>query len=198
MRRLFLVVVAVAALGAAVYFAVPALIQPGTVEGNKAPLAERLERAATGPMAKFEVITPPEAMADIRFEDAAGKQLTLSDFSGKWVLLNFWATWCAPCVEEMPSLDSLQAQLGSDRFQVVAISLDKNGRVPAQDFLGRIGAKNLGFYIDPSARAGVAAGVTGMPTTFLIDPQGRKVGVFVGPADWAAPAARNLIVAAAG
>jgi hypothetical protein len=93
----------------------------------------------------------------------------------------------------MPELDRLQAELGSARFEVVALSVDRNGRALARDFLEKVGATNLGFYIDPAAKANFTLGAFGMPTTLLISPQGEEIGRMVGPAPWAGEDAKALI-----
>ena len=121
--------------------------------------------AKTGQMAAFVTKKPPEALPDITFNDADGKPLTLSSFKGRTVLLNLWATWCAPCREEMPSLDRLQQALGSDKFEVVALSLDRAGLDASKKFLDDVKAKTLKLYVDPTAKQGVTLKLVGMPTT---------------------------------
>ena len=150
---------------------------------------------ATGQMEKF-VVSEPSPLADITFEDASGRKRTFADFRGKVVLLNLWATWCAPCRIEMPSLDRLQATMGSDRFEVVALSIDRGGASVAKKFLDDIGAKNLSLYIESSARSMAALAVTGLPTTILIDREGRPLGRLAGHAEWDSPEAKRLIAAA--
>jgi thiol-disulfide isomerase/thioredoxin len=120
----------------------------------------------------------------LQFEDAHGRKHTLADFRGKVVLLNVWATWCAPCREEMPALDRLQAQLGGPAFQVVALSVDQQGAEIAQRFFREIGVKSLDFYIDRSARAAFQLEAPGLPVSLLIDRQGREVGRKLGAAQW--------------
>jgi thiol-disulfide isomerase/thioredoxin len=141
---------------------------------------------AKGP-AQMSLHDTPQVMPDLRFEDDSGRPLTLAGFAGKVVLLNIWATWCIPCREEMPTLDRLQAQLGSPAFHVVALSIDRAGVDSVRQFYGEIGIKNLAMYIDSSGQAASALGVVGLPTTLLIDRQGREIGRLVGPAEWDAP-----------
>lgn len=135
------------------------------------------------------------AVADIAFTDADGKPLTLAVFKGKTVLLNLWATWCAPCRKEMPDLDRLQRDLGSDTFEVVALSLDRGGAAASKAFLDKIGIKNLKLYVDDTGRASAPLKIIGMPTTLLIDPEGREIGRLIGPAPWDGEAAKKLIEA---
>ena len=170
----------------------PAAKGADTVSGKASGKAS----GAGGDLSAFVTKTPAAALADVTFEDGAGKALRMSDFRGKTVLLNLWATWCAPCKAEMPSLDRLQSQLGSDTFQVVALALDRKGTKAAQAFLDQIKTENLQLYIDPSAKAGPALKVTGMPTTILINPEGLEIGRLVGPAEWDSKAAIKLITEA--
>ncbi len=150
-------------------------------------------RKSGSPFAGFVRRSPPEALADVTFEDFAGKPVRLADFRGKAILLNLWATWCAPCRHEMPSLDRLQKDLGSDKFEVVALSLDRAGPDAARRFFDEIKVEHLKLYIDPTMRAGNALRAVGMPTTILIDAQGREVGRLPGPAEWDTAEAKALI-----
>tara|TARA_R100000322_G_scaffold46380_1_gene29026 strand:+ start:750 stop:1232 length:483 start_codon:yes stop_codon:yes gene_type:complete len=131
----------------------------------------------------FLVWETPRSVPELHFEDGSGTPLALADFQGKAVLLNIWATWCAPCRDEMPTLDSLQAELGGDRFEVVALSIDHEGIAIVQDFYRKVGVGHLRQYIDPTAMAGSTLGVTGVPTTLLLDSQGRELGRLVGATD---------------
>lgn len=139
---------------------------------------------------------PPLDLAAISFEDANGATRSLADFKGKTVLLNLWATWCGPCRKEMPSLDRLQKEMGSDTFEVVALSLDRAGREAAAKFFADIKVEHLKLYIDSTMKAGNALRALGMPTTLLIDKDGREVGRLPGPAEWDTPAAKAIIAGA--
>ena len=149
-----------------------------------------------GHMAAFVWKKEPESLPDITFVDGTGATRKLSDWKGRTVLLNLWATWCAPCRKEMPALDRLQVDLGSDAFEVVALSVDRGGADVAKRFLDQIAVQRLGLYIDSSARSSSALKVVGMPTTLLIDSQGRELGRLVGPAEWDTEDAKRLIRAA--
>ncbi len=149
----------------------------------------------TGPMTTFVFKKTPAALADITFLDGEGKEVSLKDWRGKVVLLNLWATWCAPCREEMPALDRLQKQLGSDKFQVVALAVDKAGLEGARKFLKDNGINTLKLFADPTARDGTKLKVIGMPTTILIDSSGREIGRLIGPAAWDSAQAKRLIEA---
>jgi thiol-disulfide isomerase/thioredoxin len=149
-----------------------------------------------GAMAAFVVRPKPQNLPDFTFVDAGGGTKSLADFSGKVVLLNIWATWCVPCREEMPAFDALQTALGGEDFQVVAVNIDKGGPDKARDFLEETGATHLALYIDPPAKLFHTLKAVGMPTTLLIDRDGREIGRLVGPADWASAEAKRLIEAA--
>ena len=149
----------------------------------------------SGQMTAFVFKKTPEPLPEVSFTDASGKAMTLAAFKGKTVLLNLWATWCAPCRKEMPDLDRLQKELGSDRFEVVALSVDRQGVEAARKFLDGIKVENLKLYIDPTARAATTLRAVGMPTTILINAEGREVGRLVGPAEWHSADAKRLIEA---
>jgi thiol-disulfide isomerase/thioredoxin len=109
------------------------------------------------------------------------------------VLLNLWATWCLPCRKEMPALDRLQSTLGSEQFQVVAISVDRTGLPGAKKFLEETKTPNLALYADPTARLTSSLRAAGLPATLLIDKEGREIGRLLGPAEWDGEAAKRLI-----
>ena len=129
----------------------------------------------------------PKAIPELRFVDGAGRALSLADFRGKVVVLNIWATWCAPCREEMPALDRLQAQLGGERFQVVALSVDQQGVPIARKFFSEVGIKTLPLYVDPSAKAAFTLDAAGLPATLLVDRAGREIGRHLGAVKWDSP-----------
>ena len=150
---------------------------------------------SVGHMAPFVFKKAPEALPEMKFQDGQGRELTLANFRGKVVLLNLWATWCLPCRKEMPALDKLQAELGSDKFEVVAISVDRTGVAGARRFLEETKVEKLGLYADPSAKLASALRAAGLPTTLLIDAEGREVGRLIGPAEWDSAEAQRLIKA---
>lgn len=124
-----------------------------------------------------DILSPP-------FVDGSGRERTLEDFRGRVVLLNIWATWCVPCREEMPTLDALQAELGGDDFHVLPLSIDRAGMAVVRRFYEEIGIRNLSMYLADSNRAMWAFGALGLPTTILIDRDGKERGRLVGPAEW--------------
>jgi thiol-disulfide isomerase/thioredoxin len=141
----------------------------------------------------FKPLDPGQPAPAISFTDAQGKTLSLADFRGRVVLLNFWATWCVPCVQEMPSLDNLQAKLGGDNFVVVAISTDREGLPIVRPFLDKLGIHNLAVYLDPPHGAQRAFGIRGIPTTMVIDREGRERGRLEGMTRWDSSEALALI-----
>ncbi len=161
--------------------------------GNGLWFGDQQDKLNNGAMTSFVYNSASPPAPDIEFLGKGGVKKTLSDFKGKVVLLNVWATWCGPCKEEMPSLDRLQAKLGGDGFEVVALSLDRGGLEAVQKFFDTLGVKNLALYVEPTSRAMTPLGVEGMPTTILVNAQNREVGRLVGPAAWDSPEAIRLI-----
>jgi thiol-disulfide isomerase/thioredoxin len=147
----------------------------------------------TGAVADFNRIDPPLPAPGDPFRDSAGKELHLSDFRGKLVLLNIWATWCAPCRAEMPSLDRLQAQLGGEGLQVVPLSLDRGGGPVVAVYYGQHDITHLGVYLSGQGGLQNALKIGGVPTSFLIDREGRVVGSLEGATRWDSPEALALI-----
>ncbi len=147
----------------------------------------------TGEMAAFVFKSAPEALPEVSFSDGKGQPRTLKEWQGRVVLVNLWATWCAPCRKEMPALAALQRELGSKDFEVVALAVDRAGAEAAQKFLTSSKSTDLALYIDPTARVGTALKAAGMPTTLLIDRQGREIGRLTGAAEWDSADAKRLI-----
>lgn len=129
----------------------------------------------------------PKTLPEVVFYDEANNRVKLDKWRGKVVVLNLWATWCPPCVKEMPSLDRLQQRLGGDFFQVVVLSVDEGGFKAVRQFFKQTGVKNLDMYLDPNFKAASALKAPGMPTTILIDVKGREIGRLVGDAEWDTP-----------
>ena len=151
-----------------------------------------------GEMIKFVFKREPEALGDIAFVDGTGAAKTLADFKGRVVLLNVWATWCVPCRKEMPALDRLQKDLGSDKFEVVALSVDRGGVEASRKFLDSIAVSSLKLYVDPTAKMSSPLKIIGMPTTLLINAEGKEVGRLTGEAAWDSDDAKRLIKAVMG
>jgi thiol-disulfide isomerase/thioredoxin len=132
----------------------------------------------------FSPIDPPLPTPKERFEDQLGGKLSLADFRGEVVVLNFWASWCAPCVAEMPTLDALQGAMAAEGVQVVAISIDRDGIKKAAPFFRRTGVKNLTLYTDRLSKLFQELEGSVLPTTFILDRDGQVVLKFIGPTDW--------------
>jgi thiol-disulfide isomerase/thioredoxin len=141
----------------------------------------------------FSPFDPPLPAPIENFEDALGGKVHLADFRGKVVVLNFWASWCPPCVAEMPTLDQLQANFGAADLAVIAISLDREGIKKAAPFYRNTGIRNLKLYTDRLGDLFHELEGAALPTTFILDREGRVVAVYVGQADWSGPSVRNML-----
>lgn len=161
------------------------------------PRGDGLASYAVGEMQSFEVHDAPVAASNAPFLDGDGAEVRLSDFAGQVVLLNVWATWCAPCVREMPQLDALQAELGGEDFTVLTVSTDRLARSEVEFFLREeIGAAHLPLYMDEGLAFALGTGVSVWPTTILYSRDGRELGRIAGPAEWDGADAHRLIEAA--
>ena len=164
--------------------------------------AARMQPLAHGEVAAVEVRERPQPAPELAFTAPDGKPTTLAAFKGKTVLVNLWATWCAPCLKEMPALDALQGDLGGPDFAVVAINIDTRNLDKPKAWLAENKVARLPFYSD--AQAGVfqalrtAHKVEGMPVSLIVDGQGCELAIIQGPADWASADAKALITAAMG
>jgi thiol-disulfide isomerase/thioredoxin len=132
----------------------------------------------------FERLEGDHPAPKTQFADQNGRQTSVNDFKGKVVVVNVWATWCAPCVKEMPSLARLASQLPADRFAVIAVSQDKGGLAVAKPFLTRLGIAGLPIFFDPMGRMFRDFGGRGLPTTFIIGQDGLVISRLEGSADW--------------
>lgn len=159
-----------------------------------------LKPLAKGEIAALQVTEKPAPATPLSFQNAKGEPVTLASFRGKAILLNLWATWCAPCRKEMPALDALQGELGSKDFEVVAVNIDTRNFEKPKAFLEEIKVARLGYYADPSAKIfqdlKAAGRAFGMPTTLLIDANGCELAYLAGPAEWASPEALAFVRAA--
>ncbi|MGR3634837.1 MAG: TlpA family protein disulfide reductase [Shimia sp.] len=148
-----------------------------------------------GDMRKLNVHSEPKAVSSKSFTSEDGEDMTLEAYRGKIVLLNFWATWCAPCRHEMPMLSELQTQLGSDAFAVVTIATGRN-MVPAmKKFFADIGVDNLPLHRDPKQILARDMAVFGLPATLVIDASGKEIARLQGDADWSSENARAIVSA---
>jgi thiol-disulfide isomerase/thioredoxin len=163
-------------------------------------LSQRIAPLAQGEIAALTMATTPLRLPDLTFQDAEGKQKKLSDWRGRTVLVNLWATWCVPCRKEMPALDRLQAKLGSKDFQVVAINIDTRDPEKPRNFLKDAKLTRLDYFSDSKAEAfqelKAIGRALGMPTSVLVDGQGCEIATIAGPAEWDSDDAVKLITAA--
>jgi thiol-disulfide isomerase/thioredoxin len=183
MQAILVLVVLCAAglLGAFYWPGASAPRDPG--QGSSSPAGPMKQEAALG---QFTPLDPPRPAPELGFTSRDGTALRLADFRGRVVLVNLWATWCGPCVREMPSLDRLQAQFG-DRLLVLAISEDRGGAHVVDPFLEKLALAHLAIFLDATSAAQQAFKVRGLPTSFLIDRDGRILGSLEGGAEWDAP-----------
>ena len=134
-------------------------------------------------LGEFVPSPQPYPAPAISLTDPSGRSVELSKLQGKPVLVNLWATWCEPCLREMPSLERLQSRLG-ERIAVLAVSEDRGGNKAVEPFIAKLGLKSLKIYIDPKSEVGHALGVRGLPTSFVIDRDGKVIGRVEGAAEW--------------
>lgn len=148
---------------------------------------------AAGEMLTFVYARKPEPVPAFKFADESGAEKTLDAWKGKVVLLNLWASWCAPCRKEMPALDRLQKELGGNGFEVIALSVDRGGAPVSRKFLNETKVENLKLYTESTSRSVGTLRAAGLPTTLLIDREGREIGRLAGPAEWDSADAKRLI-----
>ncbi len=167
-----------------------------------AKTAARMAPLAKGEVAAVEIRSRPAPAPELAFAGPDGKPLTLADFRGRTVLVNLWATWCAPCLKEMPALDALQKAMGGPDFAVVAINIDTRNLDKPRAWLAENGVTALPFHGDPQAATFQALRkahqVEGMPVSIIVDRSGCELGIIQGPADWASADSKALMAAAAG
>src|ERR1700726_2222884 len=168
--------------------------------GAAVDLSRKLAPLAHGEVAALTMATAPLRLPDLAFEDADGKPKKLSDWHGKTVLVNLWATWCVPCRKEMPALEGLQTKLQGPNFEVVAINIDTRDPEKPKNFLKQANVTRLGYFNDEKAKVfqalkGIGRAL-GMPTSVLVDGQGCEIATIAGPAEWDSDDAVKLIKAA--
>ncbi len=147
------------------------------------------EALREGDMRKLIFHNAPIESSDVTFMSEDGQEMTLADYQGKYVVLNFWATWCAPCRHEMPHLSALQETMGGDDMDVVTIATGRNPLPGMQRFFAEIGVDNLPLHTDARQNLARSLGVLGLPVTIVLDPDGNEIARMQGDADWSSESA---------
>ena len=156
-----------------------------------------LEALREGDMKKLVFHSEPKAVTDAAFVNEAGGELTLADFRGQYVLLNFWATWCAPCRKEMPSLNALQEEFGGEGFNVVTVATGRNPPAAILKFFEDVGVTELPRHRDPEQQLARHMAVLGLPISVILNPEGQEIARLRGDADWSSNSAKSIIAAIA-
>ncbi|WP_118137482.1 TlpA disulfide reductase family protein [Oceanicella sp. SM1341] len=183
-------------LSALLYAAALAGANPAAAQEVTPELLATLKAGLSGDMRKLALAEAPGRSYDAGFRTAAGEDTTLAaEAAGRIALVNFWATWCAPCREEMPALNALEKELGGPDFTVITIATGPNNPAKIDRFMEDEGIDALPRHTDQRAALGRQAGVLGLPVTMILDREGRELGRLTGGADWASPEARALIEA---
>ncbi|WP_375689034.1 TlpA family protein disulfide reductase [Pseudooceanicola sp. LIPI14-2-Ac024] len=173
-----------------------ALLYTGLILGANAalagPLQDAIEAAKGGDLKALAVHADPKPLPETQFETPEGKA-GLDQYRGQYVVLNFWAVWCAPCREEMETLSALEAEFGGEDFAVVTLATGPNAPPAIDKFLDEIEVENLPKYRDPRSELARQIGVFGLPVTLILDREGRELARLVGPADWHSDAARGIV-----
>jgi thiol-disulfide isomerase/thioredoxin len=164
--------------------------------------ARNLAPLAKGEVAAVQIANEARLLPDLTFTDASGTRKSLSDWRGRTVLLNLWATWCIPCRQEMPALAALERKLGGRDFEVVAVNIDTRDLDKPKTWLKQYGIESLAYYADPSAKVfqdlKLIGKAFGMPTTMIVDPKGCEIATLAGPAEWSSDDGVKLVEAALG
>jgi thiol-disulfide isomerase/thioredoxin len=165
-------------------------------------IARRIGPLVRGEVAAMAIAESPLRVPNLSFRDRSGAERRLSDWRGRTVLLNLWATWCIPCRKEMPALDALEGAVGGERFEVVAVNIDTRDPDKPHAWLEGVGVNRLAYYADPSAKVfqdlKLIGRAFGLPTTVLVDPAGCEIGTAAGPAEWASEDGLKLVRSALG
>jgi thiol-disulfide isomerase/thioredoxin len=176
-----------------------ALLYTALVLGANAAAADMADIAALreGDMRKLTLHSAPMPGSDEAFLGEDGREMTLESYAGKTVVLNFWATWCAPCRKEMPGLAALQAELGGETFEVVTVATGRNPRPAMEAFFAEIGVDNLPLHSDARQAFSRSMGVLGLPVTLILNPQGQEIARLQGDAEWDSDSAKAILRALA-
>jgi len=184
--RFNLVSIASLPILAAVIVLLVATVTPQAEAASSAP-------PIAGAMVKFVASDPPVPVPDTPFISADGQTIKLSNFKGRLVLVNFWATWCGPCIRELPSIDNLRQAVSDPRLEIILVSIDRGGARVHRPFLAQLGITALTSASDLRASLLRALKGPGIPFTLLISPQSQVLGRLIGDAEWDSPEARALV-----
>jgi thiol-disulfide isomerase/thioredoxin len=183
-RWIAVVVLCVVVLGGGAFF---------VFSGGPSAIAGAAPPAFSGGFGPYEPAENPEPTPDVAFLDANGDPIKLDAYRGKVILLNFWATWCAPCVKELPALAALDKDIGGEDFAVLLVSVDRGGAAQTEPFLADLGVTDLDSALDTKSALAREMGALGLPTTFVIDRTGLVRGRLQGDAEWNSEPAQDLI-----
>jgi thiol-disulfide isomerase/thioredoxin len=174
-----------------------ALLYTALTLGANAAAADTaaLEALRDGDMRKLAFHAEPQDASQVVFTDADGVEHRLADWQGKHIVLNFWATWCAPCRKEMPMLDALQSEFGGEAFEVVTIATGRNSIQGIRRFFEEVGVTELPVLLDPRQELARDMGVFGLPVTVILDAEGKEVARLIGEADWQSDSAKAIVSA---
>jgi len=172
-----------------------AVLYAALVLGANAAIADTasLEALRSGSIKKLVFHSEPRPVSDEVFVDAANGEHTLAEYRGKIVLVNFWATWCAPCRKEMSSLDRLQAELGGSGFEVVTIATGRNPLPAVKKFFADEGVTNLPILLDPKSQLARNMAVLGLPVSVILDRDGNEIARLTGDAEWDGDSAKAIL-----
>lgn len=165
--------------------------------GANAALADMaaIKAMREGDMKKLIFHEEARDVSKTPFETGEGGTATLADYRGKVVVLNFWATWCAPCRKEMPTLSELQAEMGGDEFEVVTLATGRNPPPAMKTFFDEIGVDNLPLHRDPDMKIAREMGILGLPITVIMNREGQEIARLQGEAHWSSDTARAILQA---
>ncbi|WP_421701595.1 TlpA disulfide reductase family protein [Aliiroseovarius sp.] len=172
-----------------------ALLYTALVLGANVAMADMasIEALREGSMKKLIFLSEPKPASDVVFTDADGGEHTLAEYQGQVVVLNFWATWCAPCRKEMPALDALQQELGGEDFQVVTIATGRNKLPAIRNFFDEAGVTALPILLDPRQALAREMRVLGLPATVVLDRDGQEIARMIGDAEWDSDSAKAIL-----
>ncbi len=180
-------------VSALLYAGLGAFANPAAAQVLDAPTRAGIEALRSGDLRKLTLHAAPRDPVGIAYTDLAGNARSLADSNGKVRLVNFWATWCAPCRQEKPALDALQGALGGPDFEVIAIATGRNRPDAIERFNAEVGVTHLATWVDPESKLAEAMQVPGLPVTVLLNRQGQEIGRLMGGADWNSDSAREIM-----